>query len=306
MESEQISTSAMTELTIQVPWGHISGKIWGSLDALPILCVHGIQDNASTFDNLIPMLPSSFCYVSIDLPGHGRSSHFPSGFMFSLVEYCMSLNRVVDHFNWKNFMYMGHSFGGQLGFLYAAFYPHRVTKLVVLDSVMPFRNADLDISEHIVPWWEKLYKIEAKMMSQSPPSYTEEEALRRLTDGRPIPLTREAAQVLLSRGVVRNGDGFSFSADQRLKLKVPMHFSKEEVLMLCSKIQCPLLLLRASVTEKAGAKYIFGDFEKLFEISLGDKYTYKVVRGTHDVHLLHPERLAEDVCNFFVKTKSSL
>lgn len=276
------------------------------MDASPILCVHGIQDNASTFDPLIPMLPSSFCYVSIDLPGHGRSSHFPSGFMFSLLEYCMSLKRVVDHFEWKTFIYMGHSLGGQLGMLYTSLFPQQVIKLIVLDSLMPFRNADLDIAEHIVPWWNKLEKVEAKMMSQSPPSYTEEEALRRLTDGRPIPLTREAAQILLSRGVVKNGDGFAFSADQRLKLKIPLHFSKEEVLSLCSRIQCPFLLLRASMTEKAGVKYVFGDFNKLFQASLGSKYTYKVVEGSHDVHLLHPERLANDVSNFLIKTQSSL
>nr|CAH7753933.1 unnamed protein product [Callosobruchus chinensis] len=35
------------------------------------------MDNAGAFDNLIPLLPHKFRYVCIDLPGHGRSSHFP-------------------------------------------------------------------------------------------------------------------------------------------------------------------------------------------------------------------------------------
>jgi len=36
----------------------------------PIVCIHGWQDNAGTFDRLIPLLPREFSYLAIDLPGN--------------------------------------------------------------------------------------------------------------------------------------------------------------------------------------------------------------------------------------------
>lgn len=47
----------LSELKLPVPWGHIAAKVWGSQQALPVLCLHGWLDNASSFDRLIPLLP---------------------------------------------------------------------------------------------------------------------------------------------------------------------------------------------------------------------------------------------------------
>ncbi|KAJ1519516.1 hypothetical protein ONE63_004798 [Megalurothrips usitatus] len=306
MEAAQIMTTTVSEVTLPVPWGHISGKVWGSLSAPPVLCVHGIQDNANTFDNLIPLMPSSFCYVAIDLPGHGRSSHFPSGFVFSNIDYVMSVRRIVDHFEWKRFIYMGHSLGGQIGFFFSGFYPEHVSKLIVLDSVLPYRDPRLNLSECVTKFYDNLFILEKKMASQEPPSYSEGEALRRLTDGRPSTLTREAAMLLFSRGVTKVGEGYAFSADQRLKYRALTYLSKEETLGIISRIRCPVFLIRASETEDAGSYYVNGDFEKLLQATLGAQYHYKVVRGSHDVHLNNPEDFAEELSNFVIKQQSSL
>ncbi|XP_014606844.1 PREDICTED: probable serine hydrolase isoform X3 [Polistes canadensis] len=67
------------EIQIPVPWGFISGKLWGSRDKQPIVAIHGWQDNAGSFDNLAPFISSNLPILSIDLPGHGYSSHLPSG-----------------------------------------------------------------------------------------------------------------------------------------------------------------------------------------------------------------------------------
>lgn len=306
METEQIcSMDSTTEFRIDVPWGHISGKIWGSLQAPPILCVHGIQDNASTFDNIIPLLPSTFCYVAIDLPGHGRSSHFPPGILYSIIEYLSAIDRVVRHFGWEKFIYMGHSLGGQVGIMYTLTFNEKVLKLVSLDCLVPWTSPS-GVPAALAESYKSLYDIEHKMRTRSPPSYTEEEALRRLTEGRPTPLTREAAMFLFSRGVVKNGDGYSFSADQRLKLRFPWKFSKEDLMIMCKRIKCPIFFMRATETENAGAFWLNGDFEDLFRERLGNNFEYRLIEGSHDVHLLYPERFAQDLFNFLVKAQSSL
>lgn len=286
-----------------------TGKVWGSLSAPPVLCVHGIQDNANSFDRLISLLPPSLCYVAIDLPGHGRSSHLPAGMMYSLFDYCMTITRVKNHFDWKHFTYMGHSLGGQIGFLYSSFYPQQVVKLVILDALLPYHNSYEDITDGIPKLHTKLLSMEKNMASKIPPSYSEEEALRRLTEGRPIPLTQEAAQALFSRGVSKNGEGYIFTADQRLKLRSLSFFTKEQCLTLISRIQCPVYIVRASVTDIYIKSIGYDDndeFGNLLRVSLGEKYVHKLVKGSHDVHLLHPKRFSSDLYNFLIKLQSSL
>ncbi|EFN69658.1 Probable serine hydrolase [Camponotus floridanus] len=67
------------EIQIPMPWGQISGKWWGPKDQQPIVAIHGWQDNSGSFDNLVQLLPSNIAMLSIDLPGHGFSSHLPYG-----------------------------------------------------------------------------------------------------------------------------------------------------------------------------------------------------------------------------------
>ncbi|KAJ6641822.1 putative serine hydrolase [Pseudolycoriella hygida] len=51
-------THYIDEFELQVPWGHIACKWWGPKNIQPIICMHGWQDNAGTFDPLITQLPS--------------------------------------------------------------------------------------------------------------------------------------------------------------------------------------------------------------------------------------------------------
>ncbi|XP_063632403.1 serine hydrolase-like protein 2 [Cydia splendana] len=71
----------LREWTIDAPWGKIAMISWGNEAGLPVLLVHGRQDSAATFEPLLQLLPDSYHYVALDLPGHGRSDPFPTGVM---------------------------------------------------------------------------------------------------------------------------------------------------------------------------------------------------------------------------------
>jgi len=47
------------EVRIRLPWkdATLAAKWWGSKTQRPIVCLHGWQDNAGTFDRIIPLLP---------------------------------------------------------------------------------------------------------------------------------------------------------------------------------------------------------------------------------------------------------
>lgn len=72
------------EFKFDVPWGFIAGKWYGDRNKQPLLAFHGWQDNCGTFDRLIPLLPKTIPVLAIDLPGHGRSSHFPTGMQYHM------------------------------------------------------------------------------------------------------------------------------------------------------------------------------------------------------------------------------
>lgn len=44
-------------------------KVWGPENGLPVLALHGWQDNAGTFDKLAPLLPKNIRLVCLDFCG---------------------------------------------------------------------------------------------------------------------------------------------------------------------------------------------------------------------------------------------
>lgn len=111
------------ELRIKVPWGFVAAKTWGSSKNYPILVIHGLMDNASSFDRLISQLPKSFYYVCIDLPGHGYSSHFPSSVPLKFLNYVHCIKFVLDELNWKNCASIAHSLGASMIHFFTYLYP---------------------------------------------------------------------------------------------------------------------------------------------------------------------------------------
>ncbi|CAG9864761.1 unnamed protein product [Phyllotreta striolata] len=207
------------EIRIPVPWGHVAAKTWGEPDDQLVLCVHGVMDNAGTFDRLIERLPSSFYYVCIDLPGHGKSTHFPPHLPIHTTDYLLVYREVTRHFDDRKFVLIGHSYGGQIGFMYAQIYPNHVKSLIMLDTLtsypVPTDYFDVYMAERI----EDHLRIANNLRSNRPPLYTREEALEKLITGRRSlkPMPTESAEALLTRAIEPAGDLYKFTTDQRLK-----------------------------------------------------------------------------------------
>lgn len=72
LDESEVPEREWEEIEIAVPWGHVAGKWYGDRNTQPVLTFHGWQDNAGTYDRLIPLLPKTLSYLCIDLPGHGR------------------------------------------------------------------------------------------------------------------------------------------------------------------------------------------------------------------------------------------
>lgn len=79
-----------------------TGKWWGPRELQPIVALHGRQDNAGSFDTLIPLLPKDVSVLCLDMPGHGLSSHYAkSQFYYVYWDGVIFLRRIVKHFKWN-------------------------------------------------------------------------------------------------------------------------------------------------------------------------------------------------------------
>ncbi|XP_050060954.1 serine hydrolase-like protein isoform X2 [Aphis gossypii] len=286
------------EISIPVPWGHIAAKAYGDDTHPGVLCVHGVQDNCDTFVTLLPSLPAGYYYVCVDLPGHGRSDHFPAHLPLEFTNYLAAIKWVLDHFGWPQLAYLGHSFGGQLGTWLAGVYPERVRCLIVLDTMGP-RSVDMgDTLASVRGRIDGAQSLHRRQRGRLPPTYTFDEAVAKMMAGRPSKLTVESARILAGRALVRaddGGDKYTFASDQRLKLPFyPVMTFDQQKQILCN-VTCPVVFVLADENCGRYSTYLKDAYEFNSQRS---NVTIRVVSGDHDVHLNYPDRVFRHVVDF--------
>lgn len=135
-----MSTPKAAELRIPLRHLSLAAKAWGHADDPPILAVHGWLDNAASFDRLAPLLPGRRV-IALDLAGHGRSDHRPSGNWYPYVDFLDDIGEVVRGFGWPTVDLLGHSLGATLVSLFAALCPERVGRLLLIEGLGPLTLA---------------------------------------------------------------------------------------------------------------------------------------------------------------------
>ncbi|KAK0082093.1 hypothetical protein PV325_011073 [Microctonus aethiopoides] len=287
------------EIEIPVPWGHISGKWWGSKDAQPILALHGWQDNAGTYDKLAPILAQKIAILSIDLNGHGLSSHLHDGtFYYVFWDGIILVRRIVKHYKWDKIKILGHSLGGAIGFLYAASYPDEVDSLMCLDIVSPtVKNIEKSVAS-TGDCIDKYLKYE-KLTLDSVPCYNYDEMIDIVVDAYAGGITRESAEILMRRGMqpAPTFGKYYFSRDPRLKVSLLGMFSLDLTTAYAKQIKCKYLNIRAV----PGLKFDHPeDYQFILDIikSKAKQFEYHEVEGTHHVHLNEPEKIAPIIETF--------
>ena len=106
---------------------------YGTPGRAPMLCVHGGAAHAHWFDFIATGFVADHHVRSIDLRGHGDSARgAPQDYVYK--HYAADLNAAIEKLDLTDFTLIGHSMGGMCCLLYAATYPGRVGRLVVIDS----------------------------------------------------------------------------------------------------------------------------------------------------------------------------
>ncbi|RZF40512.1 hypothetical protein LSTR_LSTR000391 [Laodelphax striatellus] len=306
IQARNISTREVSEVTIPVPWGHIAGKWWGTRDKQPIIALHGIQDNAASFDRLIPLLDTGGVPIfSVDLPGHGNSDRLPPGYLPHYTDTLIILRYLIkDVFKgWGKINFLTHSFGSSLCFAYSGIYPDEVQSLVSLECARLYMTSNTP--ENIRSTIDKVIGYSRKS-SLEPPSDTYDQMLDKFYKGRKGRVTMVASEVLLSRGLTKSSaseDKFFYSRDYVTRPALGV-FSLDYWNELASRIKCSTLVVEAEkglYRRQGPIREAFLDQLKLIGNNAPICEHVVVPKGGHHVHLDSPEKVAPIVNNFYSK-----
>jgi len=105
--------------------------IWEG-EGQPILCVHGVTANCRCWDLIASSLAPENKILAIDLRGRGLSDKPSSG--YSLQHHIRDIVCLLDDLKQERIVLMGHSLGAYISLAFAANYPERTEKLILMDG----------------------------------------------------------------------------------------------------------------------------------------------------------------------------
>ena len=108
---------------------------YGAAGRPALLCVHGGGAHAHWFDFVATGLCADYHVLAIDQRGHGDSA-WAEPTSYAYERFAADLHEAVDKLDLNDFVLIGHSMGGTIALMYAAAYPGRVRRLVVVDSTV--------------------------------------------------------------------------------------------------------------------------------------------------------------------------
>ena len=108
---------------------------YGTEGLTPMLCLHGGAVNAHWFDFVAAGFTASYHVRALDQRGHGDSA-WAEPPDYSYARYAADVAAIVEQLDLKDFVMVGHSMGGLVSLIYAATYPGRVRKIVIVDSTL--------------------------------------------------------------------------------------------------------------------------------------------------------------------------
>lgn len=108
---------------------------WGEQGA-PVVCLHGTTVNAYSFQALADALSADHRVYAYDLRGRGDSDKPATGYSAPL--HAADLAAFLDALHIERPIVVGHSLGAMIALYFAAHYPDRLSRLVLIDAGAPF------------------------------------------------------------------------------------------------------------------------------------------------------------------------
>lgn len=256
----------------------LAGIHWPARSPQPetpaIVMLHGWLDNCLSFVRLAPELNQHSEVYALDMAGHGHSGHRPAGQSYLLGEYVADLAEMIESTFSQPVDLVGHSLGGIVMVLYAAAFPEKVRRLVVIDSLGPISKDNADAVGQLRRGIQKRLSGSGNSVG-----YDSLEAAAVARAGGLSPLSAEAAEQLVARNLVTGKNSVEWRTDPRLRHPSLMMYTEEQAMAFLRGVRADTLLIRAD-------KGLLGNRERWHgRIDAVPSLTEVVVPGSHHCHL---------------------
>jgi pimeloyl-ACP methyl ester carboxylesterase len=208
---------------------------WGT-DGTPVVCVHGLTANAFCFQALADALSPKYRVFAYDLRGRGDSDRPEDD--YSIPTHANDLLELLDGLGLDKPVIVGHSLGASIALYFAAHYPERISKLVLLDGGAPVAWK----TPEEAPAW--LINSVARLGTPSPSYKAYVEQLQAL----PFlgPYWNEYAEIYIKNDIRPEGDGSVVAkADVQAIIEESKRFHEGRPEEQWANVHVPTLLLRA-------------------------------------------------------------
>lgn len=115
----------------------------GNPDRAAILFLHGFMGNIDEFDETIKLLSDKFYYLTLDLPGHGKTQVLGGDEYYTMANTAHALIDLLDELKIAKCFLVGYSMGGRLALYLTLHFPERFHK-VLLESASPGLPTELE------------------------------------------------------------------------------------------------------------------------------------------------------------------
>jgi pimeloyl-ACP methyl ester carboxylesterase len=208
---------------------------WGE-QGPPVVCIHGLTANAFCFQSFADDLASEYRVIAYDLRGRGDSDKLEDG--YSIPIHTEDLNELIDELGLERPIIIGHSLGALIALNFAAQYPDKLSKLVLIDAGAP------------LPWKtsaEQPLWLTASISRLGVPVASYDEYIARLKVAPFLaPYWNEYVDLYFKHDIYTNSDGTVASkAYREAIIEEGEHFNDINPAELWSRVQVPTLLLRA-------------------------------------------------------------
>jgi 3-oxoadipate enol-lactonase len=102
----------------------------------PIVVLHGAMADHQVWAEQLQPLTDEYRVITYDLRGHGRTGSAPDE-TFTVDQYVDDLSAVIQELELNQPIILGHSWGGMIGYMFAAEHPDQLSALVTVGSATP-------------------------------------------------------------------------------------------------------------------------------------------------------------------------
>jgi pimeloyl-ACP methyl ester carboxylesterase len=258
-----------------------------------VLALHGWLDNAASFAPLAAAMPEVEI-IALEFAGHGRSAHLPAGGWYHFVDYLDDVLAAFDQLEIATIGLLGHSLGGAVATCFAAAFPQRVSRLMLIEALGPLSSspgngvralregvgARLALSgKQRRVFASPTIGVEARMQANA--------------------MQATSAQLLVERGIQATDGGFIWSSDPRLTAFSPARFSEQLVQEWIAAVEAPTLVIAAEQHPP-----YFDPTLREQRLGLLRAGRQVVLPGHHHLHMDSPAPVARELLRFMREADS--